>query len=190
MSLAMLFISIELKIYVPDGLGGKRFKLKTVLIWTMLHSLHTKLLLYIFIILCWNYYFICEFLTADLMDALSDPRAFLSAQEKRLAQMRAMGIEEADIQTKDLQLGATNSITKKDEDKKGSIHRLTSVASSWHSTQSFFRLEMKDAGPNLLFKDLAKKASRHFYLVRKQKGPLWRAISQTYYTPTNQQSFS
>ncbi|KAG8201636.1 hypothetical protein JTE90_012705 [Oedothorax gibbosus] len=75
MSLAMLFISIELKIYIPDGLG-------------------------------------------DLMDALSDPRAFLSAQEKRLAQMRAMGIEEADIQTKDLQLGATNSITKKDEDKK------------------------------------------------------------------------
>lgn len=58
----------------------------------------------------------------DLMDALSDPRAFLSAQEKRLAQMRAMGIEEADIQTKDLQLGATNSITKKDEDKKGTKH--------------------------------------------------------------------
>ena len=58
-------------------------------------------------------------LFSDLMDALSDPRAFLSAQEKRLAQMRAMGIEEADIQTKDLQLGATNSITKKDDDKKG-----------------------------------------------------------------------
>lgn len=59
------------------------------------------------------------FFPPDLMDALSDPRAFLSAQEKRLAQMRAMGIEEADIQTKDLQLGATNSITKKDDDKKG-----------------------------------------------------------------------
>jgi len=56
MSLPMLFICIELKIYVPDGLG-------------------------------------------DLMDALSDPRAFLSAQEKRIAQMKAMGIEETDIQT-------------------------------------------------------------------------------------------
>jgi len=55
MSLPMLFICVELKIYVPDGLG-------------------------------------------DLMDALSDPRAFLSAQEKRMAQMKAMGIEETDIQ--------------------------------------------------------------------------------------------
>ncbi|KAI1302345.1 1-phosphatidylinositol 4,5-bisphosphate phosphodiesterase beta-4 [Halotydeus destructor] len=55
MSLPMLFIAIELKIYVPDGLG-------------------------------------------DLMDALSDPRAFLQVQEKRTAQMKAMGIEETDIQ--------------------------------------------------------------------------------------------
>lgn len=35
------------------------------------------------------------------MAALSDPRAFLSAQEKRTQQMKAMGIEEADISTKD-----------------------------------------------------------------------------------------
>lgn len=35
------------------------------------------------------------------MAALSDPRAFLSAQEKRTQQMKAMGIEEADIATKD-----------------------------------------------------------------------------------------
>lgn len=73
MSLAMLFICIELKIYIPDGL-------------------------------------------ADLMDALSDPRAFLSAQEKRMAQMKAMGIEEADIQVKDLKLGGAS--TKKEEEKK------------------------------------------------------------------------
>lgn len=31
------------------------------------------------------------------MAALSDPRAFLSAQEKRAQQMKAMGIEETDI---------------------------------------------------------------------------------------------
>lgn len=36
------------------------------------------------------------------MAALSDPRAFLSAQEKRAQQMKAMGIEETDINTKDL----------------------------------------------------------------------------------------
>ena len=33
------------------------------------------------------------------MAALSDPRAFLSAQEKRAQQMKAMGIEETDIST-------------------------------------------------------------------------------------------
>ncbi|XP_034238363.1 1-phosphatidylinositol 4,5-bisphosphate phosphodiesterase isoform X2 [Thrips palmi] len=38
----------------------------------------------------------------DFMAALSDPRAFLSAQEKRTAQMEAMGIEATDINTKDL----------------------------------------------------------------------------------------
>lgn len=39
------------------------------------------------------------------MDALSDPRAFLSAQEKREQQMQAMGIEASDINTKDLKGG-------------------------------------------------------------------------------------
>ncbi|XP_047740285.1 1-phosphatidylinositol 4,5-bisphosphate phosphodiesterase [Hyalella azteca] len=61
MSLPMLFCNIELKIYVPDGLG-------------------------------------------ELMDALSDPRAFMSAQEKREQQMKAMGIEAADINTKDINI--------------------------------------------------------------------------------------
>ena len=69
MCLPMLFICIELKIYVPDGLG-------------------------------------------DLMDALSDPRAFLSAQEKRMAQMKAMGIEETDIQP------TSAYVNKKQEDDR------------------------------------------------------------------------
>ncbi|KAG9510544.1 1-phosphatidylinositol 4,5-bisphosphate phosphodiesterase beta-4, partial [Fragariocoptes setiger] len=64
MSLPMLFVYVELKIYAPDGLG-------------------------------------------DLMDALSDPRAFLSAQEKRLAQMKAMGIELADGTTATTTTAAT-----------------------------------------------------------------------------------
>ena len=33
------------------------------------------------------------------MDALSDPRAFLSNQEKRAAQLKAIGIDESDIST-------------------------------------------------------------------------------------------
>ncbi len=39
----------------------------------------------------------CPPLRKDFMDALCDPRAFLSAQEKRAEQMKALGIEEADI---------------------------------------------------------------------------------------------
>ncbi|CAG0914190.1 unnamed protein product [Notodromas monacha] len=66
LSLPMLFCNIDLKIYIPEGLG-------------------------------------------DFMDALSDPRAFLSAQEKRTQQMKAMGIEESDISTADLKLGQSSS---------------------------------------------------------------------------------
>jgi len=53
LSLAMLFCQIDIKIYIPDGLG-------------------------------------------DMMDALCDPRAFMNAQQKRDAQMKAMGIDTAD----------------------------------------------------------------------------------------------
>ena len=56
MALPMLFVQIDVKIYVPDGMG-------------------------------------------DFMDALSDPRAFLSAQEKRAEQLKALGIQENDIGT-------------------------------------------------------------------------------------------
>lgn len=38
-----------------------------------------------------------ENLFLDFMDALCDPRAFLSAQEKRAEQLKALGIEETDI---------------------------------------------------------------------------------------------
>jgi len=51
----------------------------------------------------------------DFMDALSDPKAFLSAQEKRTQQMKAMGIEESDIAVAAGQnsTGAANSTTAK-----------------------------------------------------------------------------
>ena len=72
MSLPMLFCNIELKIYVPDGLGG----------------------------ICDTSMYVCSIVISsfvDFMDALCDPRAFLSAQEKRGEQLKALGIEEADI---------------------------------------------------------------------------------------------
>ncbi|RXG59788.1 1-phosphatidylinositol 4,5-bisphosphate phosphodiesterase beta-4 [Armadillidium vulgare] len=68
MSLPMLFCNIELKIYIPDGLGG-RFNGCSI-----------------------------------------RPRAFLSAQEKREQQMKAMGIEAADINTKDLKGGKVGGV--------------------------------------------------------------------------------
>ena len=40
-----------------------------------------------------------SFPPTDFMDALCDPRAFLSAQEKRGEQLKALGIEEADLDT-------------------------------------------------------------------------------------------
>ena len=36
---------------------------------------------------------------SGFMDALSDPRAFLSAQEKRAEQLKSLGIAESDIGT-------------------------------------------------------------------------------------------
>jgi len=60
------------------------------------------------------------------MAALSDPRAFASAQEKRTNQMKAMGIEETDIKDmKDGDSGAAGggkkgSKSEKKEEKKGS----------------------------------------------------------------------
>ncbi|CAL1280662.1 unnamed protein product [Larinioides sclopetarius] len=123
MSLAMLFICIELKIYVPDGLG-------------------------------------------DLMDALSDPRAFLSAQEKRLAQMRAMGIEEADIQTKDLQLGTTNSITKKDEDKKDDF-KIEPISSESLKTEKAFLKLMRKQQKEL--DSLRRKHHKEKTVIQKQQ---------------------
>jgi len=57
MTLPMLFCKIELKVYIPDGLG-------------------------------------------DFMEALSDPKAFLQAQEeKRAAQLKSYDVEESDIDT-------------------------------------------------------------------------------------------
>ena len=48
---------------------------------------------------------------SDFMDALCDPRAFLSAQEKRGEQLKALGIEENDI--------SGDVIQSKPGDKKG-----------------------------------------------------------------------
>lgn len=67
----------------------------------------------------------------DFMAALSDPRAFMSAQEKRAQQMKAMGIEETDINTKDIKEGDDSNAAKKGsksgekkEEKKGKFQNI------------------------------------------------------------------
>lgn len=72
MALPMLFCNIELKIYVPDGLGGK---LSTYIL-KVLFERTTRL--------------------AGFMDALSDPRAFMSAKAKQDTKLKEMGIEESE----------------------------------------------------------------------------------------------
>jgi len=122
MSLPMLFCNIELKIYVPDGFGGKHtrqtFELHIVIFLTLFRNVlfmseagkvhHVKLnrfspffvfkkLANVLMLHIKNECTPSPCYSADFMDALADPRAFLSAQEKRAQQMKAMGIEESEI---------------------------------------------------------------------------------------------
>lgn len=72
------------------------------------------------------------------MAALSDPRAFLSAQEKRAKQLQDLGIDEMDIKDVLANAGAATSAggagaakkgskTKKEEEKKGKALLLVSA---------------------------------------------------------------
>lgn len=125
MSLPMLFICIELKIYVPDGLG-------------------------------------------DLMDALSDPRAFLSAQEKRMVQMKAIGIEETDIQTKDLKLGSSGSTSaKKEEEKKAEELRMEPLTSESLKAEKAFLKQVRKHHKEL--EALRKRHHKEKGVIQKQQ---------------------
>ena len=77
MTLPMLFCKIELKVYIPDGLG-------------------------------------------EFMDALSDPRAFLQAQEqKRAEQLKTFDIEDDDYDTSNIVKSKSQNGGSK---KKNMIH--------------------------------------------------------------------
>ena len=80
-----------------------------------------------------------SFPPTDFMDALCDPRAFLSAQEKRGEQLKALGIEETDIsgdviQSKggDASAGGKGGDAKgpagKKEEKKGKLIRIQMIS--------------------------------------------------------------
>ncbi|RWS29944.1 1-phosphatidylinositol 4:5-bisphosphate phosphodiesterase-like protein, partial [Leptotrombidium deliense] len=120
LSLPMLFICIELKIYVPDGLG-------------------------------------------DLMDALSDPRAFLSAQEKRMAQMKAMGIEETDIQTASVAVMSK----KQEEEKKAEESRMEPIRiDGLKDEKAYLKLLRKQ---QKTVESLRKKQLKEKHSIQKQQ---------------------
>ena len=74
------------------------------------------------------------------MDALCDPRAFLSAQEKRAEQLKALGIEENDISGDVIQSKGDGAGGKggdasgkggkdgKKEEKKGKLIRIQMIS--------------------------------------------------------------
>ena len=100
----------------------------------------------------------------DLMDALSDPRAFLSAQEKRMVQMKAMGIEETDIQA------AANiaQSTRKEEEKKAAEDNRIEPISLDHlkNDKSFLKLLRKQQKE---LDSLKRKQEKEESSVQKQQ---------------------
>ena len=86
MALPMLFCNIELKIYVPDGLGG-------------------------------------------LMDALSDPRAFMSANKQKDDKMKELGIEESE-NSKSANTGGSKAPQEEENVKRGGIISFNSTLNS------------------------------------------------------------
>lgn len=128
MSLPMLFICIELKIYVPDGLG-------------------------------------------DLMDALSDPRAFLSAQEKRIAQMKAMGIEETDIPNLAL------IKHQRDEDTKKEEYKIENITIDMVKSDKFYLRSVRKHRKEI--ESLRKKHSKERSNIQKQQCLAIEKVSKT-----------
>ncbi|VDN25903.1 unnamed protein product [Gongylonema pulchrum] len=86
MVLPCLFVRIVIKTYVPDELSA-------FCLYYFAHILPILLALLIVVKTC-----IREMeILAGLVDALADPRAYLSAQEKRKEALHNMGVEDSDI---------------------------------------------------------------------------------------------
>ncbi|KAL3226650.1 hypothetical protein MRX96_024849 [Rhipicephalus microplus] len=97
------------------------------------------------------------------MDALSDPRAFLSAQEKRLVQMRAMGIEEADILVNRPELGSQQ---KKDDEKREEWRVEAITAEALRAEKEYIKLRRKQMKE---LEGLRKKHHKDKQHVQKQQ---------------------
>ncbi|KAL1138525.1 hypothetical protein AAG570_008588 [Ranatra chinensis] len=99
------------------------------------------------------------------MAALSDPRAFLSAQEKRTQQMKAMGIEETDINTKDLQINTSETTKKatKEDEKKSKIQLFSPIEDLTFEPVTLEMLKNEKA-----FIKIQRKQQKEFEAMRKK----------------------
>jgi len=127
MSLPMLFVKLDLKIYVPDGLG-------------------------------------------EMMDALSDPRAFMNAQQKREEQMKAMGIEASDLDTKGVKVIEKGAGKKKGaeggkEEKKAVEYKMDPINLESLRTSKIFLKATKKQVKELA--GLKKKQTKEKLAVQK-----------------------
>ncbi|KAF6211563.1 hypothetical protein GE061_012076 [Apolygus lucorum] len=100
------------------------------------------------------------------MAALSDPRAFLSGQEKRAAQMKAMGIEETDVNTKDVVSGDGGKKGGKEEEKKDELVFEPITTDSLKAEKAFVKVTRKQQKE---LDAMQKRHSKEKTLIQKQQ---------------------
>uniref|UniRef100_A0A0A9ZBZ6 Phosphoinositide phospholipase C n=1 Tax=Lygus hesperus TaxID=30085 RepID=A0A0A9ZBZ6_LYGHE len=100
------------------------------------------------------------------MAALSDPRAFLSGQEKRAAQMKAMGIEETDVNTKDVVSGEGGKKGGKEEEKKDELVFEPITTDSLKAEKAFVKVTRKQQKE---LDAMQKRHSKEKALIQKQQ---------------------
>jgi len=112
-------------------------------------------------------------LVPDFMDALSDPRAFLSAQEKRAQQMKAMGIEESDISTTNIKGNTTGGAAAKksegvrfQEEPKEDLKFEHLTADSLRTEKGYNKATKKQQKE---LEAMRKKHSKERQLIQKQQ---------------------
>lgn len=102
------------------------------------------------------------------MAALSDPRAFLSAQEKRTQQMKAMGIEETDINTQGLATSSgdgAKKATKEEEKKAEDLQFEVITVECLRQEKAFIKIQRKQQKE---IDALEKKQAKEKMLMQKQ----------------------
>ncbi|KAK2864067.1 hypothetical protein Q7C36_003221 [Tachysurus vachellii] len=162
LSLPTVFCNIVLKTYVPDGFGVRKKRFLHYVIMGAEKCLFKAILKNILV--CSN----------TIVDALSDPKKFLSIAEKRADQMRALGIETSDI------ADVPNEMSK--NDKKGKVNQVkanvtpqtsSDMGQTYSSTQNNSSETKKDSAlVNQVTTEDLKQMKTYVKLIKKQQKEL------------------